>query len=176
MSTRGTIAIKDSSGYVMGIYLHSDSYLENAGEILLNHYNNLKKISELISNGSCSVLYENIGEKHDFDDWQFFHQNHCCKFYHRDRGDRLQVIKAKSEQDFYDKYSESNDYLFKDGKWYVTTFELVNEKYNGIMIPLKEAIDIWKQEEEKRQKKHQELLQKDEESTKRLAEKVFEHK
>lgn len=145
MSTRGTIAIKDKSGYVTGIYLHSDAYLENAGDVLLNHYDTLEKVTKLISMGSCSVLYENIGEQHDFEDWEFFHNNHQCKFYHRDRGDSFELVKAKNQEKFYQHYSESVDYLFDDGVWYVNTFELryIDEKYNGF-IPLSEAIEISK--------------------------------
>ncbi len=151
MSTRGTIAVKDASGYVLGIYLHSDSYLENAGEILLNHYNTLEKVAKLISNGACSVLYENIGEKHDFEDWEYFHKAHCCKFYHRDKEERLEILKAKSVEEFYDRYSESNDYLFDNGVWYVCTFEFneIDEKYDNTFIPLEEAIKIQQEEAEK---------------------------
>ena len=97
MSTRGTIAVKDESGYVFGIYLHSDSYLENAGTILLVDYNTLEKVSKLISHGSCSVLHPKIGEKHDFNDWEFFYKEGQCKFYHIDRGDVLEIIKAKGQ-------------------------------------------------------------------------------
>ena len=173
MSTSGTIAVKDKSGYIMGIYLHSDSYLENTGEILLEHYNTFEKATELISMGSCSVLYENIGDQHEFDDWEFFHEHHQCKFYHRDRGDKFEILKAKSEKSFYAKYSESNDYLFKDGKWYVKTFELNDDQYNYVLLPLQEALDTWRKEEDERQEEHKELLQKDEEHTKELAQKVF---
>ena len=101
--------------------------------------------------GSCSVLYENIGDQHEFDDWEFFHEHHQCKFYHRDRGDKFEILKAKSEKSFYAKYSESNDYLFKDGKWYVKTFELNDDQYNYVLLPLQEALDTWRKEEDERQ-------------------------
>lgn len=150
MSTSGTIAVKDKSGYVLGIYLHSDSYLENAGKTLLNGYNTLEKVTELIKHGFCSVLYENIGVKHDFDDWEFFHKNKQCKFYHRDRDEKFEILKAKSVQEFYDNYSESNNYLFDDGVWYVETFQLEDEQYDNKMLPLAEALRLWNEQEEQR--------------------------
>lgn len=150
MSTRGTIAIKDKSGYVLGIYLHGDSYLDNAGEILLKGFSTLEKVTDLIKHGACSVLHENIGEQHDFEDWEFFYNNRQCKFYHRDRGERFEIFKAKSVQEFYDNYSESNDYLFDDGIWYVRTFELEDDKYDELMIPLTEALELFHEQEKRR--------------------------
>ena len=62
MATRATIAKmeKDGSG-IKAIYLHSDGYLEHAGRILDEHYQDESKVDVLLSFGVVSSLNENIG-------------------------------------------------------------------------------------------------------------------
>ena len=47
MATRATIAKLDNNG-VKAIYLHSDGYLEYAGRILDEHYQDESKVDELL--------------------------------------------------------------------------------------------------------------------------------
>lgn len=68
MSTRSTIALEYADGTVDQIYCHWNGYLEYNGDILLNHYSDPFKLQKLMDLGDISVLMEEIGEKHDFDD------------------------------------------------------------------------------------------------------------
>jgi hypothetical protein len=63
MSTRSFIAIEKTAekNYTYtGIYCHSDGYPEYNGEILVENYDNEKKVNFLISGGSLFQLHEHI--------------------------------------------------------------------------------------------------------------------
>ena len=102
MSTRSTIWLKDKNSY-KGVYCHWDGYLSNNGKLLLENYNTLEKIKELISFGSMSSLNTTI-EK--------------CVFYNRDREedfDDYEVYSLEEMEEFLEEYN----YIFQDNKWYV---------------------------------------------------------
>ncbi len=108
MSTRGLIAIQDADKKVRSVYLHFDSYVDGAGEILVNHYTTKEQVEELLDLGPMSGIEETI-EK--------------CVAYHRDRSEKYQdpvvwdnadtMLKNASDM-FWAEYC----YLFKDGEWY----------------------------------------------------------
>ena len=87
MATRCFIGIQDSNGTVRGIYCHSDGYYDYTGVRLEAHYMDPAKIEALLALGDISILGDEIGEKHDFND----HETHrdWTKAYHRDRGEAL---------------------------------------------------------------------------------------
>ena len=66
MSTRSRIGIEFENGTVASIYCHWDGYPDNNGVILLEHYQDVEKIKQLIELGDISSLAPEIGEKHDF--------------------------------------------------------------------------------------------------------------
>ena len=102
MATRSTIWLKDENSY-KGVYCHWDGYLSNNGKILLENYNTLEKVKELISFGSMSSLNTTI-EK--------------CVFYNRDREedfDDYEVYSLEEMEEFLEEYN----YVFQDNKWYV---------------------------------------------------------
>ena len=49
--------------------------------------------------GSSLALNENIGEKLPFNDYMSFHEKKQCRFYHRDRGEKLRIEILTSEKD-----------------------------------------------------------------------------
>ncbi len=130
MATRSTIAIEREDGTVAQVYCHWDGYLDHNGRILLEHYQDPAKVEQLIAHGSISSLKPEIGEKHDFD-WYFnkseiseemkqIYENRWTTFYHRDRGEDLEVTKFWN----FDMYRtsavfEEYDYIYRSGKWYV---------------------------------------------------------
>lgn len=117
MATRSTIWIQNDNDNYDGVYCHWDGYPEHNGSILFNYYKEESKIRELISHGSLSVLDERIHPNpdsgHDFDN----REDGVCCFYHRDRGDVLDVTRDLPEPMLRNEYQEYN-YIFKDGAWY----------------------------------------------------------
>ena len=126
MATRATIAKmeKDGSG-IKAIYLHSDGYLEHAGRILDEHYQDESKVDELLAHGDVSMLNENIGVKLDFMDYKSFHENKQCRFYGRDRSEHRDFDMCYDELDLirFAKNSCGAEYvyLYAYGYWYVYT-------------------------------------------------------
>ena len=129
MATRATIAKLDDNG-VKAIYLHSDGYLNHAGKILDQHYQDKDKVDELLAHGDVSMLDENIGVKIDFNDYKTRYANKQCKFYMRDRGEKnkhaeqleddIALIEFATE-----KCDAEFIYMFAFGSWYVY------DVYNG---------------------------------------------
>ena len=141
MATRATIAKLDKNG-VKAIYLHSDGYLEYAGRILDEHYQDESKVDELISHGDVSSLNENIGEKLPFNDYMLFHEKKQCRFYHRDRGeDKKEASTLGGENELVKFATEKCDaeyiYMFAYGSWYV--YDVYN---NSEFVELEDEIAV----------------------------------
>jgi len=92
MSTRSYICIETTKGQYDGIYCHSDGYLTHNGAMLLDHYQDRKKVEKLISLGNLSCLCQNVDPNpnlpHSFD--YSNRQDDVCVFYGRDRGETNQ--------------------------------------------------------------------------------------
>jgi hypothetical protein len=61
MSTRGRIGLELSDGSVLSIYNHFDSYPSFLGQKLVENFNTLDKVKELIDMGDISCLWTNVG-------------------------------------------------------------------------------------------------------------------
>lgn len=106
MSTRSLIAVKKEDKSYDAIYCHFDGYPEGVGAMLLEDYNTRELVEKLISNGDMSSLGETV-EK--------------CVFYHRDRGEDLNIGKYKTKKELNRAYRDSLCeylYIFKEGVWY----------------------------------------------------------
>lgn len=101
MGTRAFIGYLEGEDNVKFIYTHWDGYPSHHGPILLENYNTLEKVKELVDLGGISILGPKIGRKHKFpecgertlpqhEDW--------CLVYHRDRGEDLQINECKLGQ------------------------------------------------------------------------------
>lgn len=115
MSTRSMIAF-DNGDEIYAIYCHFDGYPQNVGRTLLNHYDDIEKVEELMDLGNLSILGREIGEKQDFD--QPTDKNWCLA-YGRDRGEYgqeagryISLIEAKMDFDGCDYF-----YVFDGHKW-----------------------------------------------------------
>ena len=90
MSTRSKIGILRKDGSVDHVYSHWDGYPEHNGVVLIENYNNINKLNELIKNGDMSILAEHIypvpDKAHSFDHEEG-RQDDVCLFYNRDRGE-----------------------------------------------------------------------------------------
>ena len=129
MATRATIAKmeKDGSG-IKAIYLHSDGYLEHAGRILNEHYQDESKVDELIALGDLSAIDKNIGNKIEFGNYKLRAENEQCVAYCRDRGEKYAHFDLlDSEIDLIKFAKRSCDaeyvYMFAYGYWYVYSVE-----------------------------------------------------
>lgn len=109
MSTRSNIGIIKLDGTLEVIYCHFDGYPSHNGKILLNHYSNLNKVKELVSNGGLSSLENEITD---------------CKFY-KDRGEEIEITKFNSLKEFLSFATKDcwieYFYLFdeKENKWFM---------------------------------------------------------
>ena len=140
MATRSVIAKLDNKG-AKAIYCHSDGYLEHVGRVLDGHYRDESKVDELLEHGDVSSLNENIGEKLPFDDYKLFAEKEQCRFYHRDRGEKLRIEILTSEKDILDYASSccaEYVYMFAFGYWYVYDFE------NKSFVELEEELYVLK--------------------------------
>lgn len=90
MGTRSFIALQTDTG-IIGIYCHWDGYLSHNGRILRDHYNEMKKVAQLIALGNISSLGSDIGSTHDFDD----RPDGQTTFYHRDREESWEHCKPR---------------------------------------------------------------------------------
>jgi hypothetical protein len=119
MATRSTIAIERADGTISQVYCHWDGYLAHNGEILLKHWSNPEKLEELIALGDLSVLGDEIGEKHDFDESSNLK---CCTFYGRDRGETDIPVRNFTDFEDYDNNADQEEFnyiLRSDGFWEV---------------------------------------------------------
>ena len=129
MATRATIAKMQTDGSgIKAIYLHSDGYLEHAGRILNEHYQDESKVDELLAHGDVSSLNENIGVKLDFMDYKSFHENKQCRFYGRDRGEQHRHFDLLDSELDLIKFAKNSCgaeyvYLYAYGYWYVYSVE-----------------------------------------------------
>jgi hypothetical protein len=156
MSTRSAIILKTSEGKYRSIYCHSDGYLEHNGKILHEHFQDPEKVEQLINLGGLSVLAPEIGEKHDFDDFDWMLEylrkgdregreadprNNWCRFYHRDRGEpwdsnKPEEFSVMNIAHYRSHYGAEYIYLFEDGVWKVHD---VYSNYGNTFIPLSDA-------------------------------------
>ena len=150
MSTRSKIGIIRKDNTIDHIYSHWDGYLEHNGVILIENYNNINKINELIKNGDMSVLAEHIyptdDKPHSFD-YEEGRQDDVCLFYNRDRGEDWKhtnprttknlerFIKecCRSDCEFAYLYDENNnEWLYSEIPW--------NNEYEMNFKPLKDGL------------------------------------
>lgn len=122
MSTHAEIGIMHGDK-CKSIYLHSDGYLEYAGQVLLNNYDSTKA-QFLVAQGDCSMLGKDIGEKIDFGVRMEYDENNVaeqCRFYKRDRDESGVDFKVSfSIGELLGKVDAHYVYIMKDNVWYVS--------------------------------------------------------
>ena len=131
MATRSIIAKLDDKG-VQAIYCHNDGYLSNNGKILDQHYQNEVKVDNLIAQGDASSLKDTIED---------------TIFYHRDRGDCYEGVKAvnlnnetKLLEFAFETCNADLVYMYAYNAWYVydNSDKIGNKSYQ--FIELEEAL------------------------------------
>ena len=131
MGTRSTISMRNSDGTYTGIYCHWDGYVSHNGRILHEHYQDERKIRQLMELGSLSGLGPEIGEKHPFDNpYPWDHPQHgewkqkygnWCHAYGRDRGeDDIDAVTGVNYTELVlDLGIQEYNYLWENGEWKV---------------------------------------------------------
>lgn len=98
MATNSHIGIINTDGSVDIIYCHWDGYPSHHAPILLNHYNTIDKVQELVQLGDISSLEQNISpntDTHSFDK----PEPNVVVAYHRDRGEDWNGVKPRHYTD-----------------------------------------------------------------------------
>ena len=121
MATRSRIAIETSDAFgnkvIKSIYCHFDGYLSHNGKILLENYQDRKKVEALIALGDISVLGASLegGDSHSFNS----PDKDVVIAYHRDRGEDYRSPRVNaSVEDFFNSDIEAYGYLFtEEGEW-----------------------------------------------------------
>lgn len=110
MATPSVIGIINLDGTVEGIYCHWDGHVPSNGKTLLEYYNDEDRIRKLISGGSLSYLAKNIDPigEHSFEK----PEKDVCVYYHRDRGEDLQIYKGGLSIEAFLKWKISKDYNY----------------------------------------------------------------
>ena len=132
MSTRSAIGFIEYDNSITGIYCHFDGYYEGVGQTLLEHYNDVEKVEDLLDLGDLSALGSEIGHKHPFSrfdtnmsdtlyDAQF---GEMCLSYGRDREEEgTEAKQLANMQEFTDHFKSAGCeyfYLYDGVRWYAT--------------------------------------------------------
>lgn len=131
MATRSNIAIVNEDKSITSIYCHYDGYPEYVGKLLLNHYNNVGIVNELMELGDLSQLCEKLysdNNSHTFDK----PQKGVCVAYGRDRGETGTNSRTFEDLGEFEDNAKNSwadyQYLFDNGKW---SYRNVNNEKNG---------------------------------------------
>jgi len=121
MSTNAYIGMELPDHTIKCIYLHWDGYVEKpgAGFKLKSFYMSPEKVKELIDLGDLSALESEIGEKHDFDNFDVARENNWTTAYGRDREE--EGVEAKITTEGIEKLSREMGYAYVyrlNEKWY----------------------------------------------------------
>ena len=108
MATRSAIGLV-TDRFIYGIYCHWDGYPSNNGKILIEHYNSVAKVWDLIEPGNLSALSETTS---------------TCTYYGRDMRPETRASESYTTFNSRDEFLEhflrpgcEFFYLFEDGKW-----------------------------------------------------------
>lgn len=161
MATRSNIAVQQEDGSFSYIYVHWDGYPEGVGQTLLDHYGDIAKARELMTLGDLSILGDEIGEKHDFDeprhDWAVKIKtpeavaraalvDTWCLAYGRDRGElHIEARSIEAGGDVMTAFNEQYLYVMKADEAGVYSWFLA---YKGALKPLAAMIDADDEDEE----------------------------
>ena len=133
MGTRSNIGIVNEDKSITAIYCHWDGYPSHNGKILLNRYNDISIVNQLMHLGDLSILreklYPNDSKPHTF----MTQQEDVCVAYGRERSESDVDCKIFKDIGDFEKLANNTDaeyqYLFEDGKW---TYRNVNKNWKEL--------------------------------------------
>ena len=136
MGTRSAIGYKTPEGKVRAKYSHYDGYVAGAGRTLQEHYQEARKIAQMVELGDQSYMDKEIFPKgeHSFG----APEEGCTVFYGRDRGEEgTEAVEFDTVQEFVDYYADSGCeyfYLHTVTGWIVHNRYGVGNDANGFPI------------------------------------------
>lgn len=137
MSTRSAIVEKTDTGEFRGIYCHGNGYLSHNGRILLEHYTNPQKVSELISLGDIASLGNRVSpnehEAHSYDN----PVKDITVAFLRDRyepEDEVSTTVGISLEEVLDCIDHNFAYVFIHNEWYIYDYEQKLIKLSSIEL------------------------------------------
>lgn len=119
MSTACLIGFIDAFKRVSCVLCNCDGHLHSAGKTLLEHYTNLPIVLELLSLGDIASLEKfcHSAPGHSYNTPVADH----TIYYGRDRGEPVTLSLNWPEKSFRALPQTPYAYLYKGGKWYVST-------------------------------------------------------
>jgi hypothetical protein len=126
MGMLATIAIMNDDGTADAVY--ANWITDYQVEILLKRYASKSKVRSLINKGSISRLGPNLGKRHPFDDDDRLYADQCT-FYHRDRGDELEIYRGLTTISELQNVASGPVYVFRDGTWWTLSDSLTGDKW-----------------------------------------------
>ena len=136
MATRSMIGQMQDDQTILAIYCHWDGYPEHNGRLLKDHWTDRAKVKQMLDLGDMSVLGEEIGKKHHFDDRDG--RGNGCAFYGRDRNEDVSNTVYKMASWLECEGYMGAEFLYlqgKDGRW------SVSEESGSSPVPVAQAIE-----------------------------------
>ena len=122
MGTRSAIGYKTPEGKIRAKYSHYDGYPSHTGAILSEHYQEARKIAQMVELGDQSFIAPNVfptNDTHSFNS----PQEDVIVFYGRDRGEpQTEAQDFDTVQEFVNYWADSGCeymYLHTKGGWIV---------------------------------------------------------
>jgi len=137
MSTRSYIGLRINKKDISFVYCHSDGFInKGVGQMLCEHYQDRKKVKELISLGDISSLGKNINPSKDSNHSFYTPEKDVTVFYHRDRKENLDHNKARKISDlkYYPDDIVDYVYLFENNQWYSIVYDENQKTPTKILI------------------------------------------
>ena len=137
MGTRSAIGYKTPEGKIRAKYSHYDGYVAGAGKMLQEHYQEARKIAQMVELGDQSYMDKHIfpvGKNHSFET----PEEGVTVFYGRDRGEEgVEAQEFNTVGDFVDYYDGCGCeyfYLHTSAGWIVHNRYGVGNDANGFPI------------------------------------------
>lgn len=141
MSTNSSISVKFGKDKVRTVYCHHDGYLEHNGAILFESYNTLRKANRIVKGGEISSLGSRLKPYKNKNKWGKTIYDHNVRgmvdvptdephtfnnphkdttvFYHRDRGESIDINIFNNMSDVKRNFSTNLNYYFDGKDWYI---------------------------------------------------------
>jgi hypothetical protein len=138
MGTRSAIGYKTPEGKIRAKYSHYDGYVVGAGKTLQEHYQQARKVAQMVELGDQSYMAAEIfpmpGSGHSFET----PEEGVTVFYGRDRGEsNTEAVEFDTVQEFVEYYTDSGCeyfYLHTVTGWIVHNRYGVGNDANGFPI------------------------------------------
>ncbi len=124
MGTRSCIGYKGENGKIAYVICRYDGYLEHVGRILEEHYNDMKKVVELLQGGDIASLREDL------------ELTERERPYNYEQLEEYKVKIAEGEGDYLLNGGGEYKYLFDEDKWHLVDGRCGMDRLSWVLWPL----------------------------------------